>query len=133
MSKRYYICDVIGDGTDGNEYRPSVADIQGVNWVGSIPGDAQGRPLFPWALVLVATNNHAQLRDVAGIDPLPDFPLDGRMNAVNNAAGNAMSAALSRRGVSVSWGGTDGYRDVVRAIGRRLDAAFDENKFDVAE
>ncbi len=132
MSKRYYVCDIIGNGTEENPYRPAVADY-GVSWVGSIPTNEQGHPVFAWSLVLVASKEHASLRGDNRIDPLPDFPLDGRMNAINQAASAALSAALLKRSIAVSYGGTDGYRDVIRAIGRKLEPTFNENNFDVAE
>lgn len=139
MAKQYYLCDIIGDGTDSiptkttGSFRPSIADL-GVSWVGSIPSDpVTGRPLYPWTLVLVDTDNHARVIAVPGVDALPDFPLDGKLNAVNNTTRTKMDAALSRRGINPAFvSSSDGYRDVIRGIGKTLDASFDENKFDVA-
>lgn len=131
--KRYYICDIIGDGTEENSFRPSVAD-EGVSWVGPIPSDpVTGRPLSTWALVLVAAPEHGKLCNKPGIDPLPDFPLDGKVSAINTATKNAVDAMLARRGIAASFGSADGYRDAVRAVGRENDPAFDENNFDIAE
>lgn len=133
MSKRYYLCDVIGDGTEDNPFRPAVADY-GVNWSGSIPTGEDGRPTTTWALVIVGAKDHAQLRKDARLDALPDFPLDGKVSAVNTASRNALTAAMSKRGVPTSGLQlADGYRDAIRQIGKSLDPAFDENKFDVAD
>jgi hypothetical protein len=133
MSKRYYLCDVIGDGTEYNPFRPAVADAN-VSWVGDIPVDLQtGQPLYAWALVLVATDKHQSLRSDSRINALPDFPLDGRMNAINNAAAAGLTTALQKRGISVNWGGTAGYRDVLQEVGRRNNANFNIDNFDVAE
>lgn len=133
MAKRYYLCDIIGTGDETDPYRPAVAD-EGVSWVGDIPVDANtGQPLSTWALVLVATNNHAKLRNKPRIDALPDFPLDGRMNAINTAASAALTAALQKRGISIQWGGTDGYRSIVQAIGKKNAESFNIDNFDVAE
>ncbi len=139
MAKRYYICDIIGDGTDSmptpttGPYRPSIADL-GVSWVGSIPSDPEtGSPLHSWTLVLVNTDNHTRVLSAKGVDALPDFPLDGKINAINNVTRNAMLGKLGARGIDTSFiGNADGYREVIRGIGKKLDVAFDENNFDVA-
>lgn len=138
--KRYYICDIYGNGDiDGDgtpqtgPYRPAVADL-GVAWVGAIPTGPDGRPLYAWALVLVASNDHAKLRNAAGVDPLPDFPLDGKVSSINTATKNAMLARMTARNINRSFvDNTDGYREVIRGIGRQLEPSFDENKFDIAD
>lgn len=134
MSKRYYICDIIGDGTEDNPYRPAVADL-GVAWVGDIPTGPDGHPTSTWALVMVATQNHGPVRARQGVDALPEFPLDGKVSAINAATKTAMENALSRRNLPANTivDGKDGYRDVIRAIGRANAPGFDENNFDVAE
>lgn len=132
MSKRYYVCDIIGDGIE-EPFRPKVDDF-GVNWVGQIKSDANGLPEIPWAIVLVATNNHAQLQNVPGITPLPDFPLDGKVSAMHVPTKNSMVAALQARGIDTSFvGSADGYRDTIRGLGLLLSSNFDENKFDISE
>jgi hypothetical protein len=133
VAKRYYICDVIGTGDETNPFRPAVADYN-VSWTGSIPVDmVTGQPLYTWAFVLVATDDHTVLRSDKRIDTMPDFPLDGRMNAINSAASKALENALSRRGISLTWNSTEGYREVLQAIGKRLGPNFDIDKFDVTE
>jgi|SRR5687768_844253 len=139
MAKRYYICDIIGDGSDGmmtpttGPFRPAIADL-GVAWVGTIPSDpSTGRPLFNWTLVLVNTENHARLMGINGIDSLPDFPLDGKVSAINNVTKTNMINMLNRRGLSTDFvTGSDGYRDIIRELGKKLSAAFDENNFDIS-
>jgi len=134
MAKRYYLCDIIGDGSEYDSFRPAVADL-GVSWVGSIPTGEDGKPLNTWALVMVATQDHAAVRGTPGVDSLPDFPMDGRVSAINGTTKGLMKAAMTRRGLNANAlvDGTDGYRDVIRGIGRSIDLTFDENKFDVAE
>lgn len=134
MAKRYYMCDIIGDGSEFNPFRPAVAD-HGVAWVGSIPTGEDGRPVHSWALVLVATGNHAQLRGRADMDPLPDFALDGRADAIAAVERAAMKAAMRRRNLDANAivDGRDGYRHVIRALGQVADPTFDENKFDIAD
>jgi hypothetical protein len=132
--KRYYICDILGDGSYGNPYRPSVAD-QNVAWVGAIPTNPDtGAPLFTWTLALVASDDHTKLRNKPGIAPLPDFPLDGKVSAINAATVALMKAAVQARGIPASIvDGKDGYREVIRAIGTRLQSDFSEDKFDIAD
>lgn len=130
--KRYYLSDIIGDGTEENPFRPAVADL-GVAWSGSIPTDPDtGKPLKTWALVIVSAANHAALRADNRIAALPDFPLDGKVSAINTTTKNGMLNALTKRGIDTSFvGNADGYRDVIRGVGRAADPVFDENNFDV--
>lgn len=135
MAKRYYICDVIGDGSDADPYRASVAD-SGAAVAAVMPdNDPQtGRPLVSWCLAIVSATNHAPILADARNDRMPDFPLDGKVNAINAAAKGLMRAALIRRGLDADAliDGKDGFREVVRGIGRALSPVFDENAFDVA-
>lgn len=132
MSKRYYISPIVGDGTEENSFRPKVADYP-VKWVGIIPSDpVTGLPLFAWTLVLVEAQNHGQLISDGAIDPMPEFPLDGKVSAIHNATKNDMLARLQARGIDTTFiGNADGYRDVIRGVGRHLEPTFDENNFDV--
>lgn len=131
--KRFYLCDIIGDGDEFNPYRPAVADY-GVAWVALIPSDqSTGRPLFDWTLVRVAAPNHSTLVKVC--DPMPDFPMDGKVSGINQATKATMKANIrARMGGTAGWvDNTDGYRDVVRGVGQHLYPQFNENNFDVAE
>jgi hypothetical protein len=130
--KRYYISPIIGDGTEENPFRPKVAD-HGVAWVGSIPSDPDtGHPLFAWTLVLVNAINHGPLLADQTIDAMPDFPLDGKVNAINTATKNAMLSKMQARGINTEFiGNADGYRDVIRGVGQKLEPTFSENNFDV--
>lgn len=131
MSKRYYISDIIGTGGEFDPYRPAIADL-GVSWVGSIESGPDGRPLYTDCVVLVNTVNHAALRVDSRIDPLPEFPLDGRLSAINTTSKSEMDTALTRRGFNLSGvNSSDGYRDVLQTIGKQRSAAFDIDKFDV--
>lgn len=133
MSKRYYLADIIGTGeADVDDYRPAVADYP-VNWVGSFPVNLQtGTPLKSWTMVMVETANHAQLLSDPRIDPLPDWPLDGKVSGINTVTKNAMLTAMAQRGISTAAvAGTDGYREIIRMIGTEANATFDENAFDV--
>lgn len=132
MSKRYYLADIIGDGSEYNPYRPAVAD-HGVAWVGVIESDPDtGAPIHADTIVLVETDNHARLRADARIDALPDFALDGKMTAINTAARNGMLTALTKRGfITASINNSDGYRDALQAIGWQRSSGFSVDAFDV--
>ena len=134
MSKKYYVSAIIGDGTEENPFRPAVAD-HGVSWVGSIKSDpVTGHPIHADCLVLVAAQNHAQLRGDNRITAMPDFALDGKMSAINTVTKNGMINALKKRGFDTSTiGNTDGYRDALHDIGKQRDPDFNIDKFDVAE
>ena len=134
MSKRYYISPIVGDGTEFNPFRPKIADY-GVAWAGSIPSDPKtGHPTSTWTLVLVNAKNHAALLADGAIDALPDFPLDGKVSSVHTATKKSMVNKMKARGINTSFiAGTGGYREVIRGVGKLLDAQFDENNFDVAE
>lgn len=134
MSKRYYLCDIIGDGSDFDPFRPAVDDLN-VPHVATIATDpATGRPSVPWCLVLVATANQARVAAARGVDSLPDVTLDTQVNSIDKSKSDAAKAALQRRGAvvpAVSPG--DGYGRFIRGIGRQLQADFDEMNFDVID
>lgn len=133
MSKRYYLCDILGDGTEENPFRPAVAD-HGVNWSGEVSTGDDGRPNKNFALAVVATNNHGKLLSDSRIDPLPEFPLDGKISAMHTAAKNGLTTAMQKRGIPTDLLSTsDGYREAIRGIGRYLNPNFHENNFDVSE
>ena len=130
--KRYYICDVIGDGTWENPYRPAIAD-DAIGYVGDIKSDPQtGAPLLPWCLVLVAAPDHTKLSK-PGRDALPDFPLDGKTNAINASAKAQMNSVFARRNITLDVNAKDGYRDVINGLGKIINPNFDSNNFDIAE
>ena len=93
-----------------------------------------GRPVYADCLVLVAAQNHAQLRADQRIAAMPDFALDGKMSAINTSTKNGMLRALEKRGFDTSTiGNADGYRDALRDIGKQRDQDFDIDNFDLAE
>jgi hypothetical protein len=132
MSKRFYLCDIVGDGTDDNPYRPAVANYA-VNWVASIETGPDGKPLHSDCLVLVNTDNHLPLRADKRIDAMPDMTLDGKFSAVSVAAKNAMSAAMVKRGISTQFLSDTvmGYREVLQTIGKQRSEGFEIDKFDI--
>ena len=130
--KRYYISPIIGDGTSTNPFRAKVSDYD-VNATAVIPTGPDGRPLFAWCLAKVAAIDHALLLADTTLEPLPDFPLDAKMTAMHGPTKDRMQQGLGRFSISVDVGRADGFRDVVRGVGRQLDADFHEDSFDVKE
>ncbi len=135
MAKRYYLCDIVGDGTDENPFRPAVANLPGVAWSGEIPTGPDGRPLFGWCLVIVGTKNHAEVRKLTGVDACPDFPLDGKLAGINQITLQAFKNRMTARGLNYDGMvlSSDGYRELVDKIGKRLNPLFDVNRLDVAD
>lgn len=132
--KRYYACDLIGDGSMDDPYRPAIADY-GANYVAAYPPQDVSTGAYQGSHVLVLVNavNHTKLMADAGADVLPDFPLDGKLSAMRTTTLKEMNTMLEGRGFSVTWGNADGYRDVIRSVGQQLDPNFHEDNFDVAE
>jgi hypothetical protein len=126
MSKRYYLSDVEDyPQEDGSILRRAVV-AEYADYVAEILGNK--------ALCLVTTNNHGPLISDSRIDAMPVFPLDAKINAMQSSAKNQMIAAMSGRGFSTGLiSSADGYRDVIRGIGRELNVNFDENNFDISE
>ena len=133
MAKRYYICDILGDGSSDNPYRPAVADM-GVNHVAAFPpNNASGGYDRMTCLVLVNAANLARLNADPRTRPMPEFPLDGKLNAIQTPAVSAMESMLAERGFTKTWANSDGYRSVIRSVGKQLDDNFHEDNFDVSE
>ena len=139
MAKRYYLSPVIERESPlgfGTEYLPKIkVDHPTVSSVQVIPLDPEtGRPRFPWCLVLVAARDHGPLQRDTALGHLPDFPLDGKVSAINVLARTRMNQALEKFGIDTAFiQGTDGYRDVIRTVGQLLTPAFHEDAFDVSE
>ena len=133
MSKRYYLCDIIGDGLEPETaFRPAVAEYAN-NWAASIPTDSNGKPSGSSVLTIVAEHNHAALHGKPGVDQMPDFPLDGKVSAINANAKRGMDEAISNRNIPVDTNSADGYRTVLDQIGKSIDPHFDIDNFDIAD
>lgn len=123
--RKYYVCDVIGDGTELNPYRAKISDLA-VNHV-SVMNAAK-----TWAMCRVAGINLELLDMTPGIDAMPDFPLDSKMTSMGNAAKNNMNAKLNARSITQPTS-PDAYREVIRHVGQQANANFNEDNFDVSE
>lgn len=150
MSKRYYLSSIVGTGTINDPYRAQLNDLcqqqtaagnksNCAQFIGTDP--STGKPIKPWALCIVGSLNHMPFTHVTGIDPMPDYPLDGKVAAIQRAKLLAMLAAITARGVDPTQFLTnpdgsikaDGFRDAVRGLGQQLDTAFSEDNFDVSD
>jgi hypothetical protein len=129
--KRYYVCDIIGDGSQENAYRPSVA-LESVNWAAVMPANdpVTGAPVKPWSLVVVGAKNHAPLGAKPGIDPLPALELDAVLPELSRAS---LRGRLQARGIRQDIADRNAMREVVRGLGREIEPAFDESTFDVLD
>ncbi len=134
MSKRYYLSDIVND-PDLGWCTVAMRDAgPGVRVVNDIQIGPNGAPLHAQALCYIAAKGHARWRNMPGVDPIPDVPLDGKVREINSGTVNALKQVLTRRGIPQSIvEGKDDYREVVRGVGRQFNPNFDENKFDVSD
>lgn len=97
--KRYYLADLIGDGTpDENEWRPSIANYR-VGWGWQCPSDSNGVPLNNWGLVEVfkETPEAISAMDLdSTIDPLPYITNDTLLSGIDMSE---VREALVRRSI----------------------------------
>ena len=125
MAKRYYLCDVVAkQQEDGSTANVAVIADYDVSFV-AVTGSGQ-------ALCLVNADNHTQLLNDNRIDALPIFPLDAKISAMHITSKNEMMSNLTKRNFSTGLiSPDDGYRDVIKNIGKSLTLAFDENNFNI--
>ena len=137
--KRYYLAPVIGDGkTPDTAYRAKLpSGIKGhAALIATDP--ATGVPLHPWCLVLVAAEPavHAAIAADPQTDPLPGIGWAERpVDVLNQTALGNLAARLQARGLTASQALAVlslPLRQLVRSIGRRHVAEFDEANFGVA-
>jgi len=140
--KRYYVCKIIGDGSYESPYRAAIADIvdqktklRAFTFAATIKSDpATGKPVLPWCLVIAAGADHSLVQGNPDIDPMPDFPLDAKLAAMDTDTKIATLDKLSARTIdTTTLSNADGYRDLIRSLGQKHVATFDENKFDVVD
>ena len=131
--KRYYVCPVIGDGTEENAYRPKVADYN-VSWTGLLSTDPQGLPKKAWSLVLVDTVDHTAILADGKIFALPDSGLDTTFGSLSPAERNRVRNYLGSIDIDTTWiTNNTPLREIVRAVGLQHVDTFNENNFDVVD
>lgn len=133
MSRRYYLTPIVGSGTFADPYRAKAEQYGNCSTV--IPTGADGRPLFAWALCVVASPDHAAPRADAALTPFPAaVSLDTLWSSFSNQQRNRVTTFLANQGVStasLTAGST--VRDVLRLVGRALDPSFAESALGVGE
>jgi len=118
--KRWYLCEIIGDGSDEEPFRPASADLVTANW------GATDNPAGGWMIVEadVDAAQHATLfadarvlsmetRDAGG----RELDLDEPLSAATQAYRDGVVALLTARGIDAR--GIDGratMRDVVHTV-----------------
>lgn len=130
MAKRYYLSDIIGDGSVDNPYRVAASEFSGIRAVADIPTDSAGRPIHRQALCLVAASDHGRIAAAPGVDALADLDRPG---AMSQAARVAVAAVLRRRGLPAAAAQAQDVRGLVRAVGQRFNPAFREDQFNVTD
>lgn len=140
--KRYYVCKIIGDGIEPETaFRPAIHDIidpstgmRAFDYSAAIVTDENGQPVSDWCLVIAAGRDHKLAANNPDIDQLPDYPLDAKIAAMHTPAKNQAMARLQSRGINTGkFANADGYRDLIRGLGKEHDANFSEDSFDVSD
>lgn len=124
MSKRYYLADIIGDGTDeGGDFRAATSDYP-VGTTGEMPANpTTGKPLNTWMLIEVFVGDVAVLAGDPRIDPLPDVPLSAPLAQIDPAQLSSMRVVLTRRGIGAGIVDTAlAFGDVLAGIALRANA-----------
>jgi hypothetical protein len=119
----------------GDPHRTAITEIPGINYAMKSPlQNEDGSFRGEWCLVLVEAKNHARFNNLPDVYPLPNLGgLDHKLNSIRTATVQGMENMLRARGFNVTWSQSDGFRDVVRSVGRQIDPAFNEVFFDVSE
>lgn len=66
--ERYYLCPIIGRGTERDSYRAAVADVPGVQRVSAaIKSAPDGTPAMPWTLCRVIAPSLTAVEAVDGV------------------------------------------------------------------
>ena len=126
--KRYYAANITGDGSFSNPYQPDMAP--GLNFSALIPTNSTGGPIYSFCLVIVSTDAAGQATANAwpGVVALP---LKQWADGLTNTETNQIKNYLTNHGLDASDipnGLTFG--QVLRMVGRKLDANFDETQMD---
>jgi len=136
--KRWVLSKIVSDPEPGlgNVYRMAIQRYPDLDFAfGEIPVDPDtGIPTKLYGFALIASKNMARFAGDPNIDVLPDFPLDGKISAMHGPTKAAMLENFVRYGIPTGIvNNADGFRDVVRGIGRTINASFVEDAFDVSE
>lgn len=138
--KRYMICPIIGAGTQGNPYRAAVADVSGAEVNSLIPSNQDGSPRYGFAFCRVAAVNFTAVLAITNSYAFPDFPLDSQMSGMESEARTGMVQSVEAYNMDgqgfnlvADHDDTDSFRQVIEAIAKQIEPAFNANTFDVSE
>jgi len=128
---RYYITDIVGDGTEFNAFRPNIPDKQNQIWevLGGIPTDVNGKPTLDFALVKVSqwfdgaeVGTNFEAIDAIGTNMMMPSVLDDPASA---RLKTDVATRLGARAPNFTTANT--VRDIIREVGRVIDPKFDFN------
>lgn len=136
--KRYYLAAIeqfdMGEGELAHRCRASAYPDLTFEGGEIVSDPVTGLPINQFALVLIKAKDHARILNDPLMHPLPQVDLDVKVSSIHTATKNKMITTLKSLGVDTAFiQTTDGYREVIRGIGRINNPDFDENKFDVNE
>ena len=93
-------------------------------------------PKHPASLVLIGSKDHVKLRTDPDLVLLPHVVPDMKISAIHTPTRLAAIAAIkglgfSEQEVDTVFSGADGFRDVLNHFGRKNNATFDVDNFDL--
>jgi hypothetical protein len=135
VAKRVLVSPIIGTGTKADPYRPKAKPVAG-GVTALIPTDSAGAPVRAWCLCVAAGADLSTIIGDADNEVLPNLSLDQLLSvALTNAQFNSLITRLQNRGIDTTGLTRTGsqLRHLIRAIGRFLEANFDENRLDVRD
>lgn len=138
MSRRFYVCPIIGTGTITDPYRAAITDaVRTQNRAGSVAvirSNPDGTPVFPWTLCVAAAPNHVAITNVQGVEGIPDITLDSTLGTMQSSARNRILNFLTNKGVDTSGITTSStLAELLTRVGRHLDPNFAVLNFDAVE
>lgn len=96
---RYYISDLIGNGSDEDSFR-SLAGEYSLHVSGNVPVSlSTGMPTQDWMLVTVYDLDQSALVSVVGVDPLPTCPLETLMTDMTAADMAMIDTAMAAHNI----------------------------------
>lgn len=136
--KRYYLAEIelVADDVMGDYYRCRASAYPDLMFEGGeiLTDPETGVPTNTFALVLVKSRDHVRLINDPKMHPLPDVALDIKVSSIHTPTKNNMISNLQALGINTNFiNNTDGYREVIRMLGRINNPNFDENNFDINE
>jgi hypothetical protein len=136
--KRYYLAEIeqyeFEPGTMAYRCRASAYNDLIFEGGEILTDPVTGQPINTFALVLVKTRDHGRLVNDPLMHQLPQVDLDMKVSSIHTATKNNMVAKLKQLKIDTSFiQTTDGYREVIRGIGRINNPLFVVNNFEVGE